>query len=854
MKINFRWFKRQTTKFRITIGMVSIIITVLLLAVFLGLFPDERKARLEARVSLAEIVAANSTLMISQRNIVRMKTLLELVVERNEDIVRAVITDSSAEEVVIIGSEVSENLIEVSVPIYQSNERWGEVKLWFTPLYPNGWIGFFYQPAVHLILFVAVFGFVILFLYLGRILKLLDPSQAIPDRVRSALDTMAEGLLVLDSRENIVLANESFSTLVKMSKEDLIGIKASRFKWTNDANLTLDGKSTPWNKALKTQEVDIGQRIRLQLSPEEQRTFIVNCSPVLGESGKAGGVLVSFDDVTLLDLKEKELEKSKLEAEQANQTKSDFLANMSHEIRTPMNAIMGFTEILRRGYGKGVHAKQHLETIAKNSAHLLDLINDILDLSKVESGSIEVEIIPCALHEVIMDVIQVMSVNAERKGVLLSYKPTGPLPATINTDPARVRQIITNLIGNAIKFTESGGIDVITRFDPKNKNKLLYIDVVDTGIGMDKEQCQKIFDPFVQADSSITRRFGGTGLGLTISKRFAEALGGDIEVSSEPQKGSKFTVSIAYGDIQKISFLQPNKLTAFHNSEAKTERLSWTFEPADVLVVDDGEENRSLVQLVLEHSGLTVEVARDGLEGMEKALAGDFELVLMDVQMPVMDGYTAIKNLRQKSFAKPVVALTAHAMKGIEEKCKDAGFDGYLAKPIKIDEMLNYISQWLAGQPVVDLGSDLIDEMQNIAMSDDEALKEDTTNASDNNGSTNSIVSSMQDNPRYRPVLIKFVERLACQINAMDDAFGKRDLDEVAHLAHWLKGSAGTVGYDSFTQPAAALENAALEGNINAIPLKLIEIKVMYRQIRLDDFELPVLSNTQSVTQRSVGG
>ena len=341
--------------------------------------------------------------------------------------------------------------------------------------------------------------------------------------------------------------------------------------------------------------------IRLQQSETEFRTFKTNCSPVLGDGGKYAGVLVSFDDITELEEKEVELINSKLEAEEANKAKSSFLANMSHEIRTPMNAILGFTEILKRGYVKNeTESLRYLNTIHSSGKNLLELINDILDLSKVESGRLEIEKLKVKPYAIIHEVLQMLTVKANEKGIALDFRADGALPKEIETDPARLRQIAFNLIGNSLKFTEEGSVTVTCRFSEKTATgPQLIIDITDTGIGMSEDALKNIFDPFVQADSTVTRRFGGTGLGLAISRRFAQALGGDITVKSEIGKGSIFTVSLATGDLEGVAFLQPEEVTRLQQKIETEEDDRWQFPHARVLVVDDGEENRELVKLLV---------------------------------------------------------------------------------------------------------------------------------------------------------------------------------------------------------------------------------------------------------------
>ena len=314
-------------------------------------------------------------------------------------------------------------------------------------------------------------------------------------------------------------------------------------------------------QAIDRGDVQTNRILRLRISSSERLTFSINCSPVLGSGGKYAGVLVSFDDVTQLEKKEIELRQSKQEAETANQAKSEFLANMSHEIRTPMTAILGFTEILKRGYGRNPKdSLRYLDTIHSSGKNLLELINDILDLSKVESGRLEMEAAWAEPHRIIHEVLNVLGIKAHEKGIALRFEAQSALPQQIKTDPARFRQIIVNLVGNAIKFTEQGHVTVTCRFKKSPSGPRMVIDVSDTGIGIPQDKIDTIFDPFTQADSAITRRFGGTGLGLSISRKFAQALGGDITAESRPGEGSTFRVTLATGDLEGVPFLQPEEV------------------------------------------------------------------------------------------------------------------------------------------------------------------------------------------------------------------------------------------------------------------------------------------------------
>ena len=397
------------------IGQVSLVVSILMTASLFGLMPDRIAAVRDGRAALAEAIAANSSILITQKDVDRLEGILGLVVDRNEDLLSAALRTEAGQRIVTLGdheehwrddeSEFSTNT-QVTVFIWEGDTKWGRVELRFSPLVDEGWMGVVTGPHTQLLLFMALLCFLGFYLYLGKMLKQLDPSQAVPERVRSALDTMAEGLLVLDNKEQIMLANRAFATLLTTTPEALLGRRVGEFPWSGAEGEPLEPDTRPWHVALMSGEAQKNQRVRLTLPDSPRLTLMINCSPVIGSGGKNVGVMVSFDDVTQLEETEIELLKSKEAADAANQAKSAFLANMSHEIRTPMNAILGFTELLKRGFGRdSAETHKHLEIIHSSGKHLLELINDILDLSKVESGHLEIERIRFNPYLVIQEVV-----------------------------------------------------------------------------------------------------------------------------------------------------------------------------------------------------------------------------------------------------------------------------------------------------------------------------------------------------------------------------------------------------------------------------------------------------------------
>ena len=396
----------------------------------------------------------------------------------------------------------------------------------------------------------------------------------------------------------------------------------------------------------------------------------------------------------------RELSAARDAAEAANRSKTLFLANVSHELRTPMTAIIGYAEILQDRmacHSSSTLECEALETIRRNAAHMVCIVGDLLDMAKLEAGKLAVEVQPCEPLRVAEEVVELLRPKAQAKGITLDLVVSTPVPVTIASDPLRLRQILVNLVDNAIKFTGQGGVQLAVEGPAAGEPKLHFA-VVDSGVGMPPDVLQRLFRPFEQADVSTTRRFGGTGLGLAISRHLAQLLGGDIAAASSPGGGSTFRLAVATGPLDGVPLQVRRDERAPVLAPAPTPAA--TPMSARVLLVEDGPDNQRLIQHILQRAGCSVAIAGNGQEGLELMSAGPaaFDIVLMDMQMPVMDGVTATRELRQRGVHTPIVALTANAMAADEQACMQAGCDAFLTKPIDRKKLLATIGSLVAAR------------------------------------------------------------------------------------------------------------------------------------------------------------
>jgi PAS domain S-box-containing protein len=516
-------------------------------------------------------------------------------------------------------------------------------------------------------------------------------------RFRSLVEATSDCMWEVDRAGVITYASATIEKLLGCPPADILGLALVEMGAQAEAN----GVAGALRRA-----IDCGERIvRLERTVQHHdgRTVVLETSgvPIIDGAGAIVGVRGIDRDITERRQAARQLEEAMEAAQAANLTKSLFLANMSHELRTPMTAVLGFTESLLQGELAGEERQQATEIIRRNCRHLLDLVNDILDVSKIEAGMMRVERMPCSLIEILADVASVTQISARAKLVRFAVEFATPVPERISTDPTRLRQILMNLAGNAVKFTDVGSVRLTVAL-ASEPAPLLSFDIVDTGVGVSEAQAKRLFQPFTQADISMTRRYGGTGLGLAISRELAVMLGGDIVlVRSAPNEGAHFRITIDPGALQGVALLERPDLRSGADGSGASPDADQPALDCRVLVAEDGRDNQILVRHILRRAGAAVDFADNGQVAVETALQAQahgeaYDVILMDMQMPVMDGYQATAELRARGYQGKIIALTANAMEGVEDLCLDAGCDDYATKPIDRSALLGKLRAHLA--------------------------------------------------------------------------------------------------------------------------------------------------------------
>ena len=686
-------------------------------------------------------------------------------------------------------------------------------------------------------------------------------------RLRTIFSTASEGIITISDQGAIEACNVATLQLFQCEESELLGTQLStlveRVTVGDHNDESHHSRILDINSLIGTKQVlmayrPCGTKFYVQFSAAEVK---------FNDHSVITGILT---DITEQKAIEGQLHEARLAAESATAAKSQFLANMSHEIRTPMSAIIGYSDLLLDPEQTTDDRVDCVSTIRRNADHLLTLINDILDLSKIEADRMTVESIQCSPCQLVGDVASLMRVRATENDIDFHIKYDSAVPASINSDPVRIRQVLINLVGNAIKFTKEGAVKVhVWSEGLDGDNPTINFRVVDSGIGMTEEQKSRLFRPFTQADYSTTRKFGGTGLGLTISKTLVNMMGGEISVSSVPGLGSCFEFSLPTGSLEDVEIItDPSEINVAEPVEQEQAVDSAGKVAARVLLAEDGVDNRRLISFHLKKAGCHVTTAENGKIAFDRATAAEkrnepFDIIFMDMQMPVMDGYQAASKLRKCGYKGPICALTAHAMNGDREKCINAGCDNYLTKPIDVATLISTVRKSWDGVSAVSRAEDAVTVSEESQIQEavpasletsstpqpeaevvvpaapvkapeiisevvrpeaesefprpaliDRACTPSTTVVQSPvpqklQASIEPLISDFVDDPDMLEIIELFVDGLNDRIASILTAFKDRNFTTVSGIAHQLKGASGGYGYPSLSELAFDVEQLA---------------------------------------------
>ena len=614
------------------------------------------------------------------------------------------------------------------------------------------------------------------------------------DLCAAVLGALEDGVLALDAAGAIVELNGAAERILGRPRAALLGKPL----------LQLLAPDRAWPPPFETARVSRGMRVEVETGGPNgaPRTLEVSLAPIEGQPPLLGAVL---REITARKRAESELQAAKEAAEAASAAKTRFLASISHDLRTPMAAILGYADLLGREDAGSAHERgEWLEQIRRNADHLLALLNDILDLSKIEAGEVALEVTRVNLFQALADAESLMAPLAHEKLLDLRVEWGGPLPEWIETDPVRLRQILVNLVSNAIKFTDQGEVALRVEQAPSPPGRArLRISVADTGSGIPPEDLERIFAPFTPLAG---RKAAGTGLGLNISRRLARLLGGDLTVRSTPGRGSTFSLELDAGAERAVDLVDTTRIDLRELRRRRpTRRIDLS--GVRILVVDDNRANRRLLVYMLEEPGALVSEAADGQEAVGAVLRAQtegapFDLVLMDMQMPVLDGYEATRTLRQLGVRTPVVALTAHAMTGDRDRCLAAGCDAYVAKPLVREQFLGELSRLLRRSLV------------------------------DGQRPQGGLVSIRAGDPGFQELLREYAAELPGLAEQLVEAHRAGELPRLTDLCHQLAGSGGSYGFPQISSAARRCEQVLRQGGgVSDVADPLAELCALLRSV-----------------------
>ncbi len=660
--------------------------------------------------------------------------------------------------------------------------------------------------------------------------KLMDLEKKLNQKVKeleSIMEYAGVGIALIRNRR-FLMANETLSQIIKIPKEDIVG-KETKILFNSQKEYEEFGNIF-YPKLVRGEAVSI--ELERQGPDGVKRWFQITATAINpGKLENMDTVWVG-NDITELKKLQKKLQEAKERAEEASRAKSAFLANMSHEIRTPLNGVIGMLSLLNST--RLEKEQKHYVKVAHSSAEaLLFLINDILDISKIEAGKLEFDQVDFNIRQVLENFAQSFLIAAKRKGLEFDMEISDQIPACLNGDPGRLRQILLNLTGNALKFTENGWIRLQAELvQEEDEEVVVKFSVSDTGVGIPSDKIHSLFQKFSQVDASISRKFGGTGLGLAISKKLAEMMGGNIGVESEEGRGSTFwfTVRLRKGDPESQGCMEDNP-QALGEFDEIASPLNEIHLQGRILVVEDNPVNQQVILGMLRKLGLQAEAVNNGQEAVEVLGLIPYDLVLMDIQMPVLDGMSATRLIRKAESDVlnpeiPIIALTAHAFRDEITRCIESGMNDYLTKPVDSQKLISVLKKWLITvqmvkdqdtSPVFPDGPDH-DENEDLPVFDTDDF----------------LSRTMGDRELIKISLKAFFEFTPSLLDNLEKAVSSQNLDEVARCAHSLKGSAANIGAKKLSDLAQQMESVSDNHDVEGLKQKLKKVKDAYEELQND--------------------